>query len=289
MKPKQKSRHVGLARALSKLGYCSRTQAAELIRTGHVCLNERLRRDPETPVHLDHDRITVDGNPIEARTKVYLVMNKPRGLVTTASDEKGRETVYAVLRSVMQSQPNHKSSQPGPPERAAQRQGAATYAFPEDHSSTESEGQLPWVAPVGRLDKASEGLLLVTNDSEWAARIAAPQTHLDKTYHVQIATVVAEAWTQSLIRGVRDEDGEMLRAKQARVLRSGQKNCWLEITLAEGKNRQIRRMLAARSVEVLRLVRVAIGPLQLGNLPKGTFRPLTQDEKRSLDGAMLAK
>ena len=133
-----------------------------------------------------------------------------------------------------------------------------------------------------------EGLLLLTNDSDWAAHITAPETHLDKTY-VQIAGVLEEAWTQSLIRGVRDEDGEMLRAKQARVLRSGQKNCWLEITLDEGKNRQIRRMLAARSVEVLRLVRVAIGPLQLGNLPKGTFRPLTQDEKRSLDGAMLAK
>ena len=90
---------------------------------------------------------------------------------------------------------------------------------------------------------------------------------------MQIATVVAEVWTQSLIRGVRDEDGEMPRAKHARVLRSGQKNCWLELILDEGKSRQIRRMLAARSVEVLRLVRVAIGPLQLGNLPKGTFRP----------------
>jgi 16S rRNA U516 pseudouridylate synthase RsuA-like enzyme len=99
---------------------------------------------PDTPVHL-----------IEARTKVYFVMNKPRGLVTTASDEKGRETVYAVLRAAMQSQPNHKSSQPDPSERAAQRQDAATYAFPEDHSSTtESEEQLPWVAPVGRLDKS---------------------------------------------------------------------------------------------------------------------------------------
>src|SRR5437660_4271057 len=124
----------------------------------------------------------------------------------------------------MRSQPNHKSSKPDPAERAAQRQDAATYAFREDHSSiTESEEQLPWVAPVGRLDKASEGLLLLTNDSEWAARIAAPKTHLDKTYHVQIARVVAEDWTQSLIRGVRDEDGEILRAKQARVLRSGQK------------------------------------------------------------------
>jgi len=289
MKPKQKSRRVGLARALSKLGYCSRTHAAELIRTGHVHLNERLRRDPGTPVHLDHDRITVDGNPIEAPTKVYLVMNKPRGLVTTVSDENGRETVYAVLRAAMRSQPSHKSSQPDPSERAAQRQDAATYAFAEDHSSmTESEELVPWVTPVGRLDKASEGLLLLTNDSEWASRVAAPETHLDKTYHVQITTIVEEAWTQSLIRGVRDEGGEMLRAKQARVLRSGQKNCWLEIILDEGRNRQIRRMLAALGKEVLRLVRVAIGPLQLGNLPKGTFRPLSQDEKRSLDGAVLA-
>src|SRR6202011_2896466 len=162
MKPKQKSRRVGLARALSKLGYCSRTQAAELIRSGRVHLNERLRRDPETPVHWEHDRITVDGKPTEQKTRVYLVMNKPRGLVTTASDEKGRETIYAVLRAAMHSQPNHKSSQPDPSERAAQRQDAATYTFPEDHSSTESEEQLPWVAPVGRLDKASEGLLLVT-------------------------------------------------------------------------------------------------------------------------------
>jgi 23S rRNA pseudouridine2605 synthase len=252
MKPKQTSRRIGLARVLSKLGYCSRTQAAELIRTGHVHLNEKLRRDPETPVHLEHDRITVDGKPIEGQTKVYLILNKPRGLVTTASDEKGRETVYAALRT-----------------------------------ARGSEEQLPWVAPVGRLDKASEGLLLLTNDSEWAARIAAPETHLNKTYHLQITTIVDDAWTQSLIRGVRNEDGEMLRAKQARVLRSGQKNCWLEIVLDEGKNRQIRRMLAALGVEVLRLVRVAIGPQQLGNLPKGKFRPLSKEEKDLLDRAAL--
>ena len=253
MKPKQTSRRVGLARALSKLGYCSRTQAEQLIRTGHVHLNERPRRDPETPVHLEHDRITVDGKPIEGQTKVYLMLNKPRGFVTTASDEKGRETIYTALRAARGSQE-----------------------------------QLPWVAPVGRLDKASEGLLLLTNDSEWAARVAVPETHLDKTYHVQIATVVDDAWMQSLICGARGEDGETLRAKGGRVIRSGHKNCWLEIILDEGKNRQIRRMLAARSVEVLRLVRVAIGPLQLGNLPKGTFRPLTKSEKDLLDRAMAA-
>ena len=249
-------RKIGLARALSKLGYCSRSQAAELIRTGQVSLNGSVRRNPETPVRLEQDHIKVDDKPIGAAEKVYLMMNKPRGLVTTASDEKGRETVYAALRAAFRGE-----------EQSADR-------------------TLPWVAPVGRLDKASEGLLLLTNDSEWGARIAAPETNLDKTYHVQIATVADEAFIQALVRGAETKDGEVLRAKQARRLRSGQKNCWLEIVLDEGKNRQIRRMIEAMGVEVLRLVRVAIGPLQLGELAKGAYRALSKDEKRMLDRAM---
>jgi 23S rRNA pseudouridine2605 synthase len=243
-------RKVGLARALSKLGYCSRSRAAELIRAGRVRVNGNVRRDPETPVRLEKDRIVVDDGTVQPREKLYLMMNKPRGLVTTASDEKGRETVYSVL---------------------------------------EKTGPLPWVAPVGRLDKASEGLLLLTNDSEWGARIAAPDTHLEKTYHVQIGTVADETFLRALLKGVRSDDGDSLRALRARVLRPGEKNCWLEITLDEGKNRQIRRMLAALGVEVLRLVRVAIGPLQLGKLAKGAHRPLTEEEKRMLDRAMQAK
>ena len=145
---------------------------------------------------------------------------------------------------------------------------------------------LPWVAPVGRLDKASEGLLLLTNDSEWGARIAGPETHLDKTYHVQVGTFADEKFVQALVRGVKAKDGELLHAKHMRRLRAGQKNCWLEIVLDEGKNRQIRRMIEAMGVEVLRLVRVAIGPLQLGDLAKGKNRVLTADEKRMLDRAM---
>jgi 23S rRNA pseudouridine2605 synthase len=175
------------------------------------------------------------------------MMNKPRGVVTTASDEKGRETVYAALKAT------------------------------------------PWVAPVGRLDKASEGLLLLTNDSEWGARISAPETHLDKTYHVQVGTVVDEEFLQALIRGVKTKDGEVLRAKQARRLRAGEKNCWLEIVLDEGKNRQIRRMIEAMGVEVLRLVRVALGPLYLGDLARGEHRSLTAAEKRMLDRAMRGR
>jgi 23S rRNA pseudouridine2605 synthase len=143
----------------------------------------------------------------------------------------------------------------------------------------------PWVAPVGRLDKASEGLLLFTNDSNWAARITDPESHLNKTYHVQIAALAEPPLLENLQSGVRDK-GELLRAKSACVLRSGKKHSWIEIVLDEGKNRQIRRMLEASRIEVLRLVRVAIGPLVLGDLPKGKTRALTTAEIRALDSAM---
>jgi 23S rRNA pseudouridine2605 synthase len=239
------ARHVGLARALSKLGYCSRSQAAEMIRAGRVRLNGTARKNPETPVRLQSDRIEVDGHAVTSASKTYVMLNKPRGVVTTASDEKGRDTVYSCLGE-----------------------------------------ELPWVGPVGRLDKASEGLLLLTNDSEWAARISDPNTHLDKTYHVQVGTQADEKLTAALVQGVRTETKELLRAKRAHVLRTGERNTWLEIVLDEGKNRQIRRMFQELGIEVLRLIRIAVGPLQLGQLPKGKFRALTGEEKRSLSGSV---
>jgi 23S rRNA pseudouridine2605 synthase len=254
------NRKIGLARTLSKLGYCSRSRAAELIRLGRVSLNGKIRRDPELPVSGLEDRIAVDGRAVVPQEKIYLMLNKPRGIVTTASDEKGRETIYSLLSR-----------------ECSTARGNL------------SESVLPWVAPVGRLDKASEGLLLLTNDSEWGARIAAPQTHLPKTYHVQIGIVADDEFIQALVRGVRVNGGEMLQAKYARRLRVGEKNCWLEIILDEGRNRQIRRMMDAENVEVLRLVRVAIGPLRLGDLPKGEYRLLTVDEKRMLDRSMKVK
>jgi len=238
------SRRTGLARALSKLGYCSRSNAFDLIHAGHVSLNGKTCRDPEAPVRTGRDRIEVDGQQLAASTKIYLLLNKPRG-VATASDEKGRKTVYSYL-----------------------------------------DQALPWIAPVGRLDKASEGLLLLTNDSEWAARVLAPETHLDKTYHVQIGAVADAALLESLTRGIRSEDGSFLRAKRVQVLRGGEKNTWLEIVLDEGKNRHIRRMLAALGIEVLRLLRIAIGPVRLGDLPKGASRAMTANEKRTLDRAL---
>jgi len=237
-------RRIGLARALSKLGYCSRSRACDLIREGRVTLNRTRRRDPETPVDLTADRIHVDGAAVGSHDKLYLMLNKPRGLVTSAADEKARETIYSCL----------------PPD-------------------------LPWVAPVGRLDKASEGLLLVTNDSEWAARVLAPETHLEKIYHVQIGGQLGPDVVQSLAKGVSTEAG-FLRVRKASILRQGIRNTWLEIALDEGKNRHIRRMLEALGIEVLRLVRVAIGPLALGDLPKGASRKLTAGEKQALDRAM---
>lgn len=197
-------------------------------------------------MHLQKDRIEVDGILVELGRKIYLMMNKPRGLVTTAADEKERDTIYSLLRS---------------------------------------DNAMPWLAPVGRLDKASEGLLLFTNDSEWAARVTAPETHLKKTYHVQIGRVADQAVIEAMKSGISTNE-ETLTARQCRLIRSGEKNSWLEIVLDEGRNRQIRRMLAALDIEVLRLLRIAIGPLHLGNLEKGTYRALTLEEKLALDHAM---
>ena len=151
---------------------------------------------------------------------------------------------------------------------------------------------------MGRLDKASEGLLLLTNDSEWAAKITDPASHLDKKYHVQVDRVADADLLARITRGCaiagdsvddssleRNRD-EHLRAKGARLLRHGDKNSWLEITLDEGKNRQIRRLLETQGVRVLRLARVSIGPLELGDLKKGSVRRLMADEKKAIDRAL---
>jgi 23S rRNA pseudouridine2605 synthase len=234
------------------MGYCSRSQAAALIRAGRVNLNGRIVRNPETPARMPQDRIELDGLPLDKLPAIYLIMNKPRGVVTTASDEKGRATVYDLL-------------EPG----------------------------LPWIGPVGRLDKASEGLLLLTNDSEWAAKITEPASHLDKKYHVQVDCVADADLFARITRGcavegdsLAGEPGEHLRAQGVRLLRHGDKNSWLEINLDEGKNRQIRRLLEAQEVRALRLVRVSIGPLELGDLKKGSVRPLTPEEKKAIDRAL---
>ncbi|QWP76415.1 rRNA pseudouridine synthase [Lysobacter sp. K5869] len=232
---------------LSKQGVCSRTEAARWIAAGRVSVDGRVVRDPEFPIVQGRQRILVDGGELGAAPRrVYLMLNKPRGLVTTASDERGRDTVYRCL------------------------DGATLDGAP-----------LPWLAPVGRLDKASEGLLLFCNDPQWAAGITDPERGPDKTYRVQIDAIPDDTQLRALEAGV-DDEGEWLRAKSARLLRSGEKNAWLEIVLDEGRNRQIRRLLAAFGLDTLRLVRVAIGELALGELPKGQWRALDEDDLRKL-------
>jgi 23S rRNA pseudouridine2605 synthase len=236
----QPARH-GVARVLSKLGLASRTQAAQWVRDGRVSVNGRPVRDPEFPVRQGVDQLSVDERAAAPAARIVVMLNKPRGLVTTRQDEQGRATVYQCL----------------------------------------ADAALPWLAPVGRLDKASEGLLLFCNDPVWAARVTNPATGPDKTYHVQIDGVPDAALLANLTQGLRVDD-EQLRFKSVRCLRSGARNAWLEVTLDEGRNRQIRRVLAACDLSVLRLVRVGVGALNLGRLPKGKWRLLSEQEIAAL-------
>jgi 23S rRNA pseudouridine2605 synthase len=241
MKPPRPS--AALVRVLSKRGFCSRAQAFEFVHAGRVRVNGKVARDPLAAVP-SGATITVDNAAAPATSSTYIMLNKPRGLVTTTSDERGRDTVYSCLAG----------------------------------------STLPRLITVGRLDKASEGLLLLTNDNAWAAKITDPASPIDKTYDVQIGTVADHLLLDALTRGVRS-DGEHLRARSAKLLRGGEKNSWIQVVLDEGRNRHIRRMLDSLAIEVLRLVRVSIGPLTLGTLAKGQWRHLTTQEVRVISPA----
>jgi 23S rRNA pseudouridine2605 synthase len=252
-------KRVTLPRALSKLGFCSRTQAEALIAGGHVAVDGRTILDVNAWIDLDRAQISVDGTTVAAERPLYLMLNKPRGVVTTRHDPEGRPTVYDCLRDF--------------------------------------DG--PHLSPVGRLDKASEGLLLFTNDTVLAQALLDPITHVAKIYHVQINRIVDDASLMEMTRGIA-ADGEVLTARSVKLLRAGAKNAWIEVELREGKNRQIRRMLEAMGIECLRLVRISIGSLTLGELEKGSVRVLGEDEvhelrrqagleKRALGGARTGR
>ena len=231
---------MSLARALSKLGFCSRAQGDRLTRAGTVRVNGVVVRDPSLRVTPERDVIEVDGARVARVERVYLMLNKPRGLVTTMDDPQGRATVYDCLR----------------------------------------DASLPFVTPVGRLDKASEGLLLLTNDSRWSSRLLDPASHVDKVYHVQVRAADPAAAIDRVVAGVVEPStAERLEVKAIHLLRTGSRSgAWFEVVLDEGKNRQLRRIFTAIDVEVLRLVRVAFGRLVLGDLAKGAWRLLRPDE-----------
>src|SRR5688572_2598167 len=214
------------------------------IREGRVAVDGRVVLDPEFPTIAGRNRIAVDGRDLDAAVeRLCIALNKPRGLVTTAKDERDRDTVYRCF----------------------------------------DDAGLPWLAPVGRLDKASEGLLLFSNDPAWAARITDPATGPDKRYHVQVDRRPDDDVLEALEDGI-VVDGERLHAKSATLLRAGDRTAWIDFVLDEGRNRQIRRLLAAFDFEVLRLVRVSIGPIELGELAKGAWRVLSVDEVAALGG-----
>ena len=284
-----KEKSHGVARVISKRGFCSRSQAESLVREGHVSLRGKIVRDPDTPAY-ENDEILVDGNPVTASEFVYFAMNKPRGAVTTASDEKGRITVMDIFR--------------------------------EQYSKMFPGKTMPHIAPVGRLDAASEGLLLFTNDSKWADDILSggstmlrqaqhtssgtfpPTTSLAKdkvtacteqgrskpaevtstkhlkVYRVQVAGKPSDAELKKMEKGfnvpprVFGESEEFMHAERAVLHSEGEKNCWLEITLSEGKNREIRRMLAHLGYEVMRLVRIQFDKYTLGDLKTGEIKQI---------------
>lgn len=237
---------VSVPRALSKLGVCSRTQGERLVEQGKVRVNGSVVRDTSLRIRPERDLIEVDGSRVTRVEQVYLMLNKPRGVVTTRHDPQGRATIYGCLE----------------------------------------DAPVPFVAPVGRLDKASEGLLLLTNDSRWSAQLLDPASHVDKVYHVQVRGMALESIARRIADGIVERStDERLTVKTIAMLRAGSRSgAWFEVVLDEGKNRQLRRIFAEVGVEVMRLVRVAMGPLALGDLAKGAWRPLSAEEVRALSG-----
>jgi 23S rRNA pseudouridine2605 synthase len=231
---------VSLARALSKLGVTSRSQAREMIRAGRVTVNGRTLTNPEVRVHPERETITVDGNAVARKGRLYIMMNKPDGYVTTRSDERGRPTVYDLLKT---------------PDR--------------------------WLFPVGRLDRNSKGMLLFTNDTGWADALTNPASHIAKVYKVRLDRRMDDRDMDRVRSGLVLDNGDRTRPAKIRRLR-GEGGDWIEVAITEGKNRQIRRMMAALGYDVKTLIRIRIGALSLRGLEEGSARSLTEEEVRAL-------
>ncbi|NDY57890.1 rRNA pseudouridine synthase, partial [Desulfovibrio sulfodismutans] len=241
---------VRLNKALSQAGICSRRRADELILTGKVLVNGVLIHEPGVKIDPNRDTVVVNGQKAAfspQKTHIYLVFHKPVQTVTTASDPQGRPTVFDLL----------------PPE--IPRQGLFT---------------------VGRLDFYSEGLLLFTDDGELTHRLTHPSTHVPKIYHVLVRGQVNGRTLSTMAQGMRLAEGEVLAPVEATVLhRESPERALLSLRLIQGVNRQIRRMCRDLGLTVLRLTRVAQGPILLGDLPRGTFRPLAPEEVSALRAA----
>ena len=232
-----------LDRVLSRYGIASRTAAREAILAGRLKVNGKLERDPERWVAPERDTVELDGKRLRPVERRYLLLYKPKGVITSHGDPDGRKTIYDLL-------------------------GA--------------DGR--WVAPVGRLDKDTSGLLLLTNDTEFGHAVMSPESQIPKTYMAKINALLSEEVIAELARGVEMKRGDYARPQSVRRLEDRGKYTWLEIVLTEGKNREVRRMVEAVGFTVLKLVRTRIGPLTLQGLEVGEHRPLTRREIAALRG-----
>lgn len=240
-----------LERVLSKAGLGSRTEARRWIHQGRVTLNGTVVQHPDAWVDMARDRILFDGRPLAIAERVYILLYKPTGYITTYKDPDGRPTVYDLIK----------------------RPGLG--------GSAQTPAVKTFVSPVGRLDLDTSGLLILTNDTQLAERITNPESHVDKTYLVKASKRLTDEQLQQLRDGVLLSDGMTRPAHVVRVRDSG-KYTHFEITITEGRNRQVRRMVEALDAVVLKLVRVQIGRLRIGALPIGQWRHLTPEELASL-------
>jgi 23S rRNA pseudouridine2605 synthase len=234
---------VSLARALSKLGVCSRKEAARWIQAGRVRVGGRVVRSPSRRVDPGRDLLRLDGRTLREPTeRVVIAFHKPVGLVTSRVDPAGRATIYDRLSGVGR-----------------------------------------WVFPVGRLDRDSAGLLLLTNDHRLGHRLADPAHGVPKAYHARVRGLPGEEALRALREGVDIGDGPPTRPARVRCLGAARAGgTWLEIVLTEGRNRQVRRMCAAIGHDVRELTRVRIGHLSLGDLAPGEWRRLEGREVAEL-------
>lgn len=231
-----------LERVLSKAGLCSRTEARDWIRAGRVSVDGRTVTDPDWWVDLERARVSLDGARVQPRDRIYVLLHKPIGYLTTYKDPQGRPTVYDLLGAVE-----------------------------------------TFVSPVGRLDLDTSGLLLLTNDTQFAERVTNPQSHVPKTYVVNPSVALTDDQLQRLRDGLELADGSTRPATVVRRPAPDHPYAF-EITISEGRNRQVRRMVEALGATVSALARVAIGAVRLGDLPAGAWRRLTPREVNTLDG-----
>ncbi len=234
------AKRVTLDRLFSKLGIASRSQAQEWIRAGRVRINQRLVRVPEAWVAWPGDVVSLDQQSLQPRAPRVILFHKPRGLVTTHRDERGRQTIFDVL----------------PPE-------------------------LKILHAVGRLDQATSGLLLLTNDTTLSSFLTDPRHKVPRLYLVTVRGEVTDATGQAAIDGL-DDEGERLQCSTVKIQKRSGRESHVEVTLTEGKNREIRRLFKALGHEVTRLRRIQYGPFALGDLQPGAWRELPIEEANRL-------